>query len=357
MRPILTDALAAGALRRGARRRRRAPRRRRPYAHAVHARPLGERRGGRVAVRGRRRSLLGARLRRRRVPPHADRRRARGGRDPRLPAGPRPSPSSPRTSARPVAGRGDRHVRVAGRESPGRAGSASRTGSRAPSSSSRRARIRSASRKARRCSSAASRRGSSSRSAPAGRPVIRLDREAARGDAIELDRGRAARAGEGEYYAFQLVGLEVEEDGGATLGRVREVSSGPANDVLELDTGLALPLVDACVQRGRSRRGSNRCSTPASPTDSYSPSLCESTSSRSSRTRSPGSPSSVRSRRARHRARAPAAQLPRHDAAPGRPGRRRPVRRRRGHGAARRRRRGRARSGLRRGPRPQGDRA
>ena len=32
------------------------------------------------------------------------------------------------------------------------------------------------------------------------------------------------------------------------LGRVTEVTSGPANDVLELDTGLALPLVDACVQ-------------------------------------------------------------------------------------------------------------
>jgi ribosomal 30S subunit maturation factor RimM len=29
---------------------------------------------------------------------------------------------------------------------------------------------------------------------------------------------------------------------------VIEVSSGPANDVLELDTGLALPLVDACVE-------------------------------------------------------------------------------------------------------------
>jgi len=29
---------------------------------------------------------------------------------------------------------------------------------------------------------------------------------------------------------------------------VTEVSSGPANDVLELDTGLALPLVDACIR-------------------------------------------------------------------------------------------------------------
>ena len=80
-----------------------------------------------------------------------------------------------------------------------------------------------------------------------GRPVIRLDREAARGDAIELDRNDLPEPEEGEYYAFQLIGLEVEESGGAKLGRVTEVSSSPANDVLELDTGLALPLVDACV--------------------------------------------------------------------------------------------------------------
>ena len=69
-----------------------------------------------------------------------------------------------------------------------------------------------------------------------GRPVVRLDRD----DLPEPE--------EGEYYAFQLVGLEVEEVGGEKLGRVTQVSSGPANDVLELDTGLALPLVDACVQ-------------------------------------------------------------------------------------------------------------
>jgi 16S rRNA processing protein RimM len=80
-----------------------------------------------------------------------------------------------------------------------------------------------------------------------GRPVIRLDREAARGDAIELDRNDLPEPEAGEYYAFQLIGLEVEEAGGAKLGRVTEVSSKPANDVLELDTGLALPLVDACV--------------------------------------------------------------------------------------------------------------
>ena len=81
-----------------------------------------------------------------------------------------------------------------------------------------------------------------------GRPVIRLDREVLRGTALELDRDELPEPADGEYYAFQLVGLDVEEEDGAKLGRVAEVSSGPANDVLELDTGLALPLVDACVR-------------------------------------------------------------------------------------------------------------
>jgi 16S rRNA processing protein RimM len=81
-----------------------------------------------------------------------------------------------------------------------------------------------------------------------GRPVIRVDREVARGAALEVERDELPEPAEGEYYAFQLVGLEVEEDGGEKLGRVTEISSSPANDVLELDTGLALPLVDACVR-------------------------------------------------------------------------------------------------------------
>ena len=67
------------------------------------------------------------------------------------------------------------------------------------------------------------------------------------------DARRAARAlpalEDDEYYAFQLVGLEVEEEGGRLLGRVREVLDYPANDVLELDSGLSLPLVEACVRK------------------------------------------------------------------------------------------------------------
>ena len=81
-----------------------------------------------------------------------------------------------------------------------------------------------------------------------GRPVIRFDRDVTRGAPLEVERTDLPEPEENEYYAFQLVGLEVEEAGGRKLGRVTEVTSGPANDVLELDTGLALPLVDACVQ-------------------------------------------------------------------------------------------------------------
>ena len=82
-----------------------------------------------------------------------------------------------------------------------------------------------------------------------GRPVIRLDQAVERGASIEVPRESLPEPDEGSYYAFQLVGLEVAEEGGGRLGIVVEVSSGPANDILELDSGLALPLVDACVQK------------------------------------------------------------------------------------------------------------
>jgi 16S rRNA processing protein RimM len=81
-----------------------------------------------------------------------------------------------------------------------------------------------------------------------GRPVIRLDREVPRGADLTVPREALPPTAEGEYYAFQLVGLEVEEEGGRVLGRVVEVAPGVANDVLELDSGPALPLVEDCVR-------------------------------------------------------------------------------------------------------------
>ena len=80
-----------------------------------------------------------------------------------------------------------------------------------------------------------------------GRRVIRLDREVPRGTVLEVARDALPPPGEGEYYVFQLVGLDVERVDGKRLGRVQNVDPGVANDVLALDTGLLLPLVEACV--------------------------------------------------------------------------------------------------------------
>ena len=88
----------------------------------------------------------------------------------------------------------------------------------------------------------------SSKRGSGGRPVIRVERELRRGAELTVRREDLPPTEEGEYYAFQLVGLAVEEEGGPELGRVESVAPGVANDVLELDSGLALPLVDACIR-------------------------------------------------------------------------------------------------------------
>ena len=80
-----------------------------------------------------------------------------------------------------------------------------------------------------------------------GRIVIRLDRPVERGAALLYPRAALPPAGADSYYVFDLTGLAVEQEDGRALGRVVDVAPGPANDVLELDSGLALPLVDACV--------------------------------------------------------------------------------------------------------------
>jgi 16S rRNA processing protein RimM len=80
-----------------------------------------------------------------------------------------------------------------------------------------------------------------------GRPVIRLDRRVPRGATLRVPRTALAATGEDEYYVFQLVGLEVQEEGGPMLGTVADVTPGVANDILELDSGLLLPMVEGCV--------------------------------------------------------------------------------------------------------------
>ena len=81
-----------------------------------------------------------------------------------------------------------------------------------------------------------------------GRPVIKLDRSVPRGAALEVERAELPPTEEDEYYAFELVGLTVEEETGRALGTVKTVAPGVANDVLELETGVLLPMVEDCVR-------------------------------------------------------------------------------------------------------------
>ena len=81
-----------------------------------------------------------------------------------------------------------------------------------------------------------------------GRPVIRLDWPAARGAPIEVERASLPATEEGEFYVFELIGLEVVEETGRSLGKVVNVAPGVANDALELEGGAMLPLVEDCVR-------------------------------------------------------------------------------------------------------------
>ncbi len=82
-----------------------------------------------------------------------------------------------------------------------------------------------------------------------GRPVIQLDQETEQGQWIEIRASELPALDEDSYYVFQLVGLRVEGEDGRTLGTVKDVTPGVANDVLELDSGELLPMVAECVQR------------------------------------------------------------------------------------------------------------
>jgi 16S rRNA processing protein RimM len=81
------------------------------------------------------------------------------------------------------------------------------------------------------------------------RLVVRLDRPVARGTVLEILATELPPPEEDSYYVFQLVGLEVVEEGGRALGRVRTVEPYAANDVLALDSGVLLPLVADCVRK------------------------------------------------------------------------------------------------------------
>jgi 16S rRNA processing protein RimM len=81
-----------------------------------------------------------------------------------------------------------------------------------------------------------------------GRPVIRLDHGVERGTTLEVERAELPPTAEDEFYAFELIGLEVVEENGRVLGTVADVLPGVANDVLSIDGGVLLPMVEDCVR-------------------------------------------------------------------------------------------------------------
>jgi 16S rRNA processing protein RimM len=86
-----------------------------------------------------------------------------------------------------------------------------------------------------------------SRQVGKGRRAIKLDRRVERGAELTVLRDALPPLDRGTYYVADLVGMEVVDEHGTCLGVVRDVVPGPANDALELDTGVLLPLVEDWV--------------------------------------------------------------------------------------------------------------
>ncbi len=80
------------------------------------------------------------------------------------------------------------------------------------------------------------------------RRAIKLDRAVERGAVLAVRRDELEPLPADAYYVADLVGLAVVDADGTQVGVVRDVLPGPANDALELDTGLLLPLVEDCIR-------------------------------------------------------------------------------------------------------------
>jgi 16S rRNA processing protein RimM len=87
-----------------------------------------------------------------------------------------------------------------------------------------------------------------SRRVGGGRRAIRLDRRVERGAVLAVPVSELPAPDPDSYYAFQLVGLAVVDREGQELGRVVGVHPGVANDNVELEDGMLVPLIDDAVR-------------------------------------------------------------------------------------------------------------
>lgn len=80
-----------------------------------------------------------------------------------------------------------------------------------------------------------------------GRHAIRLDRAVDRGTTLTVLRSQLPELPDGEYYAFEIIGLRVEEVDGRQCGIVKDLLPGPANDNLELEDGTLVPMIEDAI--------------------------------------------------------------------------------------------------------------
>ena len=74
--------------------------------------------------------------------------------------------------------------------------------------------------------------------------------EGMRGQLVEVPVEEAVLLGEGEYYHYQILGLQVWTSQGELLGRVREILSAPSNDIYVVSHDgkeLLLPAIEEVV--------------------------------------------------------------------------------------------------------------
>lgn len=77
--------------------------------------------------------------------------------------------------------------------------------------------------------------------------------ERLRGATIEIPMGQAAPLPPGQFYLFEVIGLEVRTPEGQVIGRVVDVLRTGANDVYVVRPGegpeLLLPAVSSCIEK------------------------------------------------------------------------------------------------------------
>ncbi len=91
-----------------------------------------------------------------------------------------------------------------------------------------------------------------------GKAIIKLstinsikDAEKQRGQLIEIHRSQLYPLPEGQYYHFQLIGLEVRTTQGEPLGNITEILSAPSNDNLVVSGAkgeILIPAIEGVIK-------------------------------------------------------------------------------------------------------------